>query len=668
MRGALFSLLLCVAGLSQAQQLETIYDPATKIQIGSRDNDRLADRIEEPQSTSSMEMAITEDFTVLKSIGLAKWGVVQVAAYLREYPSLKDTGISGPFCEIGGQDVQVTKQADVNIDKSTFIYDFEISENFVYILNGASNLLAVEVTVVARNNKDSFIGSNFTINWSVKNLKDISTAQLGSQFSEVCMAHNTKNNAIYLMSDVGLMKLDIATKSVTAAGVGVYQSYKGVKYCDILQDYMFVAFNTFGIYVYNMKDPNAITLVGVMDSSYFLKSVGATLDIRDFTVHTHLVEVMNAPVPAIARANQTPEEIPIFASNLYSSDYINQVAVKKNETSLMFVAEKEKIYVIDLSKIFTSNTLAGTLLPKSIPYQSVERIKRYDTTMVAFFHISSSSTVKSFVSEIFIKNTDPAAWRSTSTKDDELFEVNTEVPFYDKVTNVFIDDKHFYAVMDSRHFIYERGVPSIYGLGNFRISNQFVEKDVKDMAKFLINGEDYVVTIGSNHIANIEMVRSDPYLVCPRKGSKPPTGKYLIDLNVTTRSCPAKMGLRNQISQAVALSKMCRWSMTIAVDYQQVAFYQKPSIVLMVVLILVGVVLLAILGIVITVIKCRKVKAEHAALQAQLRTNTEPVQRPFEPANLARQGTEVEDLKSTNEKLKIGKQEQNERAEYGNID
>lgn len=612
--------LILIIGLASTQLLETVYDPATKLAIGTKDLPGLNDRIEQSQESTSMNFAMNDQSSKVKNLGLTEWGVIQVAAHLTGYPDLKGVDKVGSFCEVVGEDVQSTKISEITIDKADFVYDFEIHDNVVYIMTGTANLQAVEVkprisTVTGK----AYTTSDMKVSWEVKDLMAVSNQLFGNNMQEACMAHHGNQRAVFIPTDVGLMRLDIASKNVTAVGSGVYQANQDLVYCDIVEDVLFVAFLDKGIFLYNVRDPASITKIGLMDAAYFLKQSGETLKINDFVVHNHLVEVMVTDTSVLnSKPWQRTDDSVVFSSDISLGDYTKELVDKNHNNTLMFVAEKSRIFVIDVTKILASNNMSGSLLPRMINYEDVQRLKRFDNTLVALFHLPNSKTVQSIVSEVFVLNSDPDKWRSNESKDDDLYWINSEIPFYDHVENVFVDDRHFYAILEKTHFIYERGVPSSFGIGNFKISNQFVEPDVYDMAKFNFNGHDFVVTIGSNHVANFQMVRSDPYLVCPQRYSKPPTGKYLISLNATTRSCPTKLGLASVMSEKGAMTKLCRWSTTISVDYYRETALENTSVMQTVVIVMLVALLLLLGGFSFIVYRNRQVNEEYEKLKAQI--------------------------------------------------
>lgn len=201
-------------------------------------------------------------------------GVIQVTAYLKKHPDLVKADIQGPFCEIVGEDVQSTKINEIDIDKSDFFYDFEIHDNFLYVMTGNSNLQAVEVTpklsVAGLNTRR--VSSEMKVAWEVKDMINVSKTLFGSQIHEACLAHHGNQSSIYIPTDVGLLRLNITTRNVSIAGSGVYLPKNDIIYCDIVQDVLFVAFLNQGLHLYNVKDPGSIKLIGVMDSDYFQKS------------------------------------------------------------------------------------------------------------------------------------------------------------------------------------------------------------------------------------------------------------------------------------------------------------------------------------------------------------------------------------------------------------
>ena len=662
-------LILLLIGLSMPQLLETVYDKDSGHPIGTKDHANMRNSIYQFQESNSSSFSISDASTFSRNLGITEWGVIQVAAYLKVHPSLKSSDVYGALCDISGEDVQSLKMSEVVIDGKEYIYDFEVHDNFVYIMTGYGNLEAIELKPDMIHTSDVNIQtSNLTVSWQIKGFQNTVKNLLGSYMNEACMAHHRKQDAIYIPSDIGLIRVDTLTRNVTSVGNGIYDKKLDIVYCDIIQDILFIASKLGGVFIYNVKDQNSIIKVGVMDSAYFKKNSNETLTINDFVVHNHLVEVIITDEAVLDRKLRPNSDAnSIFGTNITLRDYNKELVERSLNTTLMFIAERSKIYVVDVRKIVSSNDMTDSLLNRTIGYAEVDTLKRFDESLIALFQMEGTTSVKSVVSEILILNSNPDDWKSTSTLDDDLFVINTEIPFYSKISNVFVDDRHFYAIASSQHYIYERAVPAVYGIGNFKISNQFVEDDVTDMAKFSINGRDFVVTIGIFHVADFRMVRSDPNIVCPRTLTNPPFGKYTIELNATTRTCPTKVDLqssyRNKENPQKSLTKVCRWTKTLEIEYHAQPALENTSIMQTLLLVVVCIALIVFACCLCVLWRVRQNNVEYEKLKSQIGN----MQLPTQPdSNRDNQDKEAPQLESEKMNVRVGRQkEQIENVDYG---
>lgn len=640
-RNAIFLLMVLLAGI-HCQLQTTVYDKEYKILIGSKDDFSQDTRIEQSGQRSEININLNDKSLYLKNLGLKDWGVVQVSALMTTYPNLKGPNVATPFCSVTEETTSFNKKAFMNLDNDHNIMDFEVYGNSIFMLISTGLMFKTDIVPVGSLYQEQR-SSQFTNEVVETNLMELSKKETGKPFSVSGMAHHKAQNTLYIPTDNGLIIFKVKNSEVQVIAKDVYQGFSKLVYTDIVDDLLFVAFEEQGIFVYNIAKQDHVTLIGKMDAKYFSKSVDKRLSISSFVVHNHLVEIEQALPSDLTVKPWADKEKAIFTNEDTLQKYIDTMVERNRDETLMFVAESEGIYIIDLKKIRKTNSLANTRLPHVIPLTKVHSLKRFDATLYALRrNLEDSETilngVRSELVEIFIMDRKGEDWTDFTTDKKNLFEINRRVDYFQDIHNIYVDDVYFYAIGDGSHFYYERGVPKEYGFSNYAISECMMEADVESMVKFIIRGENYLITIGKKHLADFKMTRTDPHIKCPAfDPANTPLGYYEIDLNVTTRSCPVKAEVIKDLSNKAGLKKLCKWQTTLKINYNQISITEDAHTLSYLLVFLLLVKVLCCTVIVYFVCHMRKVNAEYDRLKNEIGN----IRLPSENIQSARVGSEM---------------------------
>ena len=99
----------------------------------------------------------------------------------------------------------------------------------------------------------------------------------------------------------------------------------------------------------------------------------------------------------------------------------------------MFVATNGGIYAVSIEKLLAGGELPKAPLPHVIPIKEVVSLSRFHDTLYALTVALGQSTdpfsTKSTAVEIFLYDPTLTKWNSKDTEDNQLYEINQQVPF-----------------------------------------------------------------------------------------------------------------------------------------------------------------------------------------------------------------------------------------------
>ena len=545
--------------------------------FGSRD-----ERIVVSQPIESI--SFDDEYYYLQNMGLKNWGLIQLSMAMHTYPNSKDFKLRSPFCSISEETTSYYLKSEFINDNSTFIYDYELAGDTLFVMNSQAHILAVKVS--AKQNTDIFGTSTSSITplWRQAGLERLSIAKLNEPFNEAGLAYHKSSKILYIPTNIALFAADTSSgidSALSIVGSGVYLPHSFISYCDVVGDYMFVAYAFKGIFVYNIANKNNIKLIGKMDEAFFGRP--ANFRINDFSIQDHSIEILTNDKQSLLR---NPLKDTFFTAANYSLADRNQYIEKSRwKHRLMFVAEKSAIHVVDIESILTSGTMPSSPFTHKIPVSEVVAMSRFHDTLYTlstdWSEIDNDEfTTKSTAHEIFLFDYSLDKWASETTSAKDLFTINRQLPFNSVMENIYSDENFFYVVGNSTSYVYERGVPRGFQFSNERVGKKLYDPNIFAINKFIIDGMDYVLAVTPSKISDFSVVISDPHIRCPDSfGLKNSYGTYEMQINATTRNCPARQIAESTLAydNASGDRKLCLWTKTIRVEYFAAGLIDKKG-------------------------------------------------------------------------------------------
>ena len=676
----MFALILALTLLAatRTQLQSTAYDDISKKLIGVRDDFKVDTRIDQPNQRTTISDSFNDYTYYLKNLGLKDWGVIQISALMTEYPDLTANNAASPLCSVSTDTTSLNKKSEFKIENDGDVYDFEVYMNSILMLTTKGKLIQATIDSNGSTNVDEDQRSTgFSDKYTSKDLKDFVKTQNITSFSEAGMAAHPSQQVIYIPTDTCLMVVQLSDLTTKIVAKGVYEAHSDLTYTDVIDDLLFVGFKNKGVYVYSIQDQTKISKIGVMDANFFERTSGKEFAISEFAAHNHFVEITSASILDFNYKPWHDKQKFIFTNEDTMQKYIDIMNERNKEESLMFIAEAEAIFVVDLSKIRDTGSITGSLLPHKIAIPGVSKLRRFDGTLYALqINIwqpdSGNSGIRSTISEIFILDRKSLGWGSPRTNCTDLFSINRKVDYIQDIQNIYVDDVYFYAIGLGEHFFYERGVPAEYGYSSYGISQSINEPDVNSMVKFIIDGYSYLITIGKSHLADFKMIRIDPHIRCPAfEPRNNPYGKYKIELNVTTRMCPAKADMMKDITDKSGLLKLCRWSTTLELDYYHASIAEDTHTLRFLVIFMLIVIALCCVVFIYFIHHARQKSIEYERLKLEIGNFKLPTNPDIQSARELDENKESdlanhEDVKMNKQRTDDDNEDDTDKVDYGN--
>lgn len=576
---ALFAIMVISGTISCRNQI-FVTDPETKVALGTLDAIEGVDN--RVVSYNKSETVTSKNDAVFSPrLGLSQWGLIQASLYLEKREGI-DSPLRSSFCRINEKVATLTLKSSYDFGNSSKIYDYEVNRNKLYIIDTYANLYVFEI----RPFEDQSINqssSQLNLIWARKGLEEFSIQEKKMSFSTAGLAVYEKEELLYVPTSAGLLVVDLKTQQPSFVAKGVFDARIGIVFTDIIEGYLFVAYQIGGIFVYNVKNKDQISFVGNMDSSFFQISDIDSFSISMFLLHDYTIEI-SSKQDADLSSNILGDSF--FKGNFTHQQRIDNIVKRTNSTSrIMFVAEASGVFAVDLESLLTFGKMPKRPLARKIPIEDVYRLARYKDTLYMVKSTVQSPNDKTeqraLLFEVFLSAEDPKRWDMPEDKKNPIYDINRAMPFSTDIQNVYVDDKNIFIIGAMNVFVYERGIPKSFELESIRISKLNYDPFIFGFHKFIIDGNDFLVSFGPQRISDYSVEISDPEISCPGYDiSKSAYGTYHFKLNVTTRDCPKKFEIqssqtRSNLTFNVELfNNPCVWMKNFSVTYSESKFYE----------------------------------------------------------------------------------------------
>jgi hypothetical protein len=587
---SLASILFLASSATAQTTQRPLIEPGTNIRLGDEDYFVPDYRLVETKSTDSL--SLDDQSMATSSIGLKQWGLVQVSLSMKSHPAKGDGfTLNSPFCRMTEETAGYQLSAELDIGKASYIYDYELAQDTVYVMVSDATLLAVSLdngfrqpnSASGSSNQGSFSGqageeqvtpASLNVKWKITNLEDFSKQNNGYGFNEAGLAFHKKTKILYIPTNAGMLAVNTETKEIKKAAHGVYTPRSYILYCDIEDDFIFMVHAFSGIEIYNVANPDNIIKIGQLSGAFFDSSrpAGETYAAA-ISIHNHMVEVYTDN-PKLLEAKASKGGLFGTSSTLKSkTDYIQRERFAKK---LMVVATARAIYFVPLDSIFDKGQLPTSPLPHSIPLTEVVALARFHDTLYALTMHSSDPldqfSVKSTAVEIFLYDPSLKLWEDPQTNVSTLYKINKKVSFTRYMENIYADENHFYVVGNHTTYLYERAIPADYSFATEKMTKQLYDKMIYAVVKFVVNGIETLVAVTPSKLSSFSISVSDPTLRCPYEINLADNyGHYTFEINATTRTCPTKETALASTSTfdkyKLIHSSLCVWTKTLEVDY-----------------------------------------------------------------------------------------------------
>lgn len=543
-------------------------------------NQRILNRYNSTTDT----FVVDPDTRVNIDLGVSDWGSFQTSFLMTKYP--KGFKNPGKFCSLVRETLSYTVKAVENVAEGdyNFIYDNCIFENKLFIMTGNGQVMGYEIQVNGTN-VPSFkplyskpLDSPLVVTMEV----------LKSEFEEAGIAFSDPTNTLYIATDINLIALDVKTGQSSIVDTTIYIGEKNIVYVDYSDGYLFVAFETKGIFIYDVKVKGKEKLVGAIDGSYWLHK---NIKIKDFNIHDYDIEfVDNNP----SLLNKSVGEDSFYGLNFTNYERNNYIKNKVLDRRLLLIAESTGIYLLDLNSLFEQGVLSQNFHRHYIGVKNPLIIERFHDVMYVLVQDPIDPNQQTVV-EFFITDKDFANWDSITTTN-QLFRVNRQIEAMN-ITSIFVDEDFLYVSSGNEHYFYERGINSTFLKSTASISSKLSSSVIYGFEKIIINGDDYLMLIGEKEIT-LDAVRMNTHtLKCPNSQNWTNfEGAFEFQLNTTTRNCPEK--IRQNLSQNDKFSKVCVFSRDFKVIPNSALIRTTKDLILMIlgiILIFSGIVIIVLI-------------------------------------------------------------------------
>lgn len=539
-----------------------VTEERTGINLGTTDilDDGKETRIGETGTSSTVKASNTNPFSA--TLGLKDWGPIQLTALMKKHPDGVRSYLENGICKVTEEVVDYKINSVLNISVGTYIFDYETNEDMIYFISSTSKVTAVQVF----QNEGGFVKkAEFRIKWTIESIEKILKSEHGVGASDAGMAFYKSHKMLLIPTDVALLAIDSETGKLRQIPNGEYVPKKQIMSVEILEGYMFIAYEFDGIYVYDLRNIQKVKLMGVLAKQDFGKTGDEKLIINHMIGHHHYIEISSSP---IYKKNPTRVNDSLFFAQYTPESREAYIQSNNMEFKFILVAEKSAVFLISIDTLINTGNFDLSILPHSLPVENVVRLSRFHNTIYTLSNdysaINDPHSIKSTVNEIFLLSKDLLKWKNGVVPTADLFTVNRKL-YYDKlIENVYSDDSYLYVIGSSTHYVYERSVPLEYRIEENNIGTYIEEPGMLGLVKIVLNGEPYLTSFGLESIKELQVVVSDPILTCG--GQDFPQGEYILELNATTRNCPQKQ--LEHLDIKYSTKRLCRWTKRLVVQME----------------------------------------------------------------------------------------------------
>ncbi len=558
-------LLLTVMHVAQVLSLKqmTIVDPSRKVYLGTKDSldGSLDDRIVESAKQTQINTSDVKAFS--QSLGLKGWGPVQVSLLMKEYPSELKNSLERPICMVKYESIEYKVNSQVNTTGSHYIYDYDAHDQFIFLVASNSAVAALElVESKASPDKNESQGVEFNVRWVVESLEDFVLSELGLNIKDAGLGYYKKRNLIFIPTDVALIYIDFLTGEKSIVAKDNFHLRHSITAVEVFEDFLFIGYEFEGIEVYDISNPKSVKCLGLIGKQQLNLKTEDTLVINHFLIHHHHVEfVYSDPQPIVNKPKET-----FFNSDVTPAAEAASIALDNMQFRFILLAEKSGLFIINIENLLKTRQLDVQVSPHRIFVTNVLKMSRYHNTIYTltndYSNIADPHSIKSIVNEIFLLDPKPSSWNDKASLHDTLFTINRRTFFDKSMENVYSDESYFYVIGNSTHHVYERAIPLDYKVENSEIATTIYEPNVFGLTKVILNQKPYLTSFGSKGASEFSISISDPVIIC--SGKQFPKGRYVLELNATSRDCLSKQKPNSDLSQTTR--KLCVWKQEIVVQ------------------------------------------------------------------------------------------------------
>lgn len=516
-----------------------------------------------------------DEYYYLSNLGLTDWGVIQTSLLMKSHPKGPDFKLKTPFCSITDEATSYLLKSEFDLGNNQLIYDYEVFGDMIIVMNYVSDIVAVKLVPQIDPTGKQDPSSKLEAKFRLSGLESKSKETLGKNFKEARLAIHAASKILYIPTDLGLISLNIDTLEFGFISQEVFKPKAQIVYADIVGDYLFVGYFDLGVQVYKIVNATAVQYVGLIGKELLGIAAGSKFQMLDFIVHSYLVEVCEVHNHSMWNVKQNTKSF--FKSDLTNGEIYNQITSSESRDALMFVAEPAGVHVLNLQSVLVDGKLPTKPFRHVIPVANVLMMVRYHETLYTLTYDQEQEI--STVTEIFLFDTKLESWASENTDRNQLFKINRNVTVPMYLDNIYVDDQYFYLIGNGTHNLYERGIPRSFQIDQARISRQIHDTFIWDMHKFVIDGIPYLIAVGPQRISDYKIIVSNPSIRCPSVFNLSDSyGEYTLEINATTRSCPAK--LKNNslgLTAAETLLTPCLWRKELKIKFEKTNFIDRNA-------------------------------------------------------------------------------------------
>lgn len=330
------------------------------------------------------------------------------------------------------------------------------------------------------------------------------------------ITYDDANNLLYLVSSIGVVTIDVTDAKnknfkQTFLGKDVMELHKDVVYTDILEGYLFIGYLEDGVFIYDIKDPAQIKLVGKFDKASFPKDKQENLAFLDFNVRNkHIGMYDNDDSEIMSKCLDCDT---FYAVNFTLAERLEWLKSPVLKKPIMFIGTTQGVFAVNLKPLLEDGTFPEIYSQYlDIPFSS--KITRFkDQLYILQIPRNKEGETKDHqnVYEIFLVDPTFDSWQTDAREDtSDKFVQNRKFKLENNATNIYTDEDYLYTIGDHIHMFYERGINSTFVPNNNQIGKGFVDKNLLTVMKMVIQGKDYVITVNNDYISLYQVRLQSP--------------------------------------------------------------------------------------------------------------------------------------------------------------